>query len=144
VVIIYYQGKESIETNGRVLFHASDRTIGSDYLERFFANVPGAQILFLDVTREPEAILSRIDWPEHIGVLRYAWKREGTIPLEAQLLESVAAATSSVMRMADIESYVSDRYRTLKATYADALTYEPYLPESLGDLAIGAGTGGEP
>jgi hypothetical protein len=141
VVIIYCQGRESIDNSGRFLFHASDRPIASDYLERLFANVPGAQILFLDVTRDRQAELSRITWPEHIGVLRYVWQSEGTTPIDARLIASLADATATASRLVDIESFVSGRYRKLRDTYADALIYEPYLPESLGDLTIGAGLG---
>jgi hypothetical protein len=148
VVIIYYQGRESIDSSGRFLFHASDRSIASDYLERLFANVPGAQILFLDVTRDrpddmkrPEDI-NRIAWPAHIGVLRYAWQEQGASPVDARLIASLADATAKASRLVDVESYVSVRYRQLKETYADALKYEPYLPESLADLTIGAGSSG--
>jgi hypothetical protein len=142
VVIIYYQGRESIDSSGRFLFHTSDRPIGSDYMERLFANVPGAQILFLDVTREPHEPPGRIAWPAHIGVLRYVWQSEGATPIEARLIASLADATAIAARLVDIESFVSGRYRQLRETYFDALKYEPYLPESLGELTIGAGLAG--
>jgi hypothetical protein len=142
VVIVYYQGRESIDSKGRFLLHASDRPIASDYLERLFANVPGAQILFLDVTREKNVELSQIAWPERIAVLCYAWQSGGVTPADAQLISSLAHATAKASYLADIESHVSGRYRQLRETYADSLKYEPYLPESLGNLTIGTGPGG--
>jgi WD40 repeat protein len=143
VVAIYYQGRESIDSSGRFVFHASDRSIASDYIERLFANVAGAQILFLDVTRPSSEAVTQLAWPAHIGVLRYVWQGAASPPADARFLASLAAATARASRLTDVESLVSARYQQLKETYPDSLRYEPYLPDALADLTIGAGGEGK-
>jgi hypothetical protein len=153
VVIVYYQGPEFRNRQGRIALATSfadplRSSIQGDVLTSFVDAAPGAHILLLDVARlkpvEPTDISRRLEsltfWEDdaHLGVLRYAWLRGADTPSDARLLTALERALPQGSRFVEVESEVAKEFAQAHQKYPDALLYDKHLPSSLRNLIVGS------
>ena len=160
--MVYYQGNETVDSRGHFFQTGPSQenedlrwsAIRCDGLAGFFADNLGAQILLLDVQREPgkkgspseEGTGDRVvQWPEdpHVAVLRYAWRDQPVVKKEeARLLTDLTEIMPQASRLKEVTSLVGDRFTWLpdksrRVSKKDPkLSYDEHLPVDLADLAI--------
>ncbi|OAI46957.1 hypothetical protein AYO44_01910 [Planctomycetaceae bacterium SCGC AG-212-F19] len=156
MVFVYFRGGETIDGQGhffRTTESARDPElrwsgIPCDFLKRFFAENLGAQLVLLDVVREPGKASAGSDqvrlWPEdpYVAVVRYVWTGAAqTQTEEARLLADWAEVAGQaqnlggvVQRLRGKFTDVAGNWRSLK--FAERLTYFAQVPASLEELAL--------
>jgi hypothetical protein len=140
VVLVYYHGGESFSAGSHYLQTSDTLAIGQDFLEKFFAEVPGAPILFLDVTRSGGERQRLVRWPSdsRIGVLRSAWLGRGDDwKDDARLITALRETMPRASRFADVDSQVGLKLRQVAAEYPSLLLYDPHVPAGSRDLVLG-------
>ncbi|HJT77121.1 MAG TPA: hypothetical protein VJ739_07965, partial [Gemmataceae bacterium] len=161
VVLIYYQGGETIDDRGNVFRTTGgagqavpdDLGIPCDKLVDFLADTPGAHLLLLDVERQPlpggvraKDLRDKIaHWEDYypeaeaqFSVLRYVWreKADPPPPPQAHLLAAVGSILPHAARLSDLLRLLDDRVAAGKN--AALLIYTKYAPPDLEELLVGA------
>ena len=151
VVMVFFQGEEKLGADGSVFLLTSDSrydpvlkrsAIANNQLARFFARIPGAHLLCLDVSRpDPSAPARKYEiWPTepHIGVLRYAWRQDSDVPENGRLVAALGGGFSNRSTLQAVESEVANAFLQLSGAYPRMISYDKYVHDDLKDLAIGA------
>jgi hypothetical protein len=155
IVVFYFQGKEAIRPTGAgtsdhfLLVNDTDEDyrISCDQLATLFGESVGAQIILLDVAREPGQ-LGVLDpqadkirfWPlagdesDLIAVFRSAWLGPNQQPREVQLINMLQEAVAKFGVLGKIGKEIRTRYSEIR-NYP--VRYDPHLPAELADLKIG-------
>ena len=139
MVLVYYQGGESIDSRGNCFQTSltSTGTAGSqqsaitcDELVRFFAETPGAQLLLLNVAGRPDTRAAGRDWggDPNTGFLRYACHD----PTEAcsadpALLGLLQEAISKKGRLGEVVAYVENLLRQQSRKYSPRVVLDEDL-----------------
>jgi hypothetical protein len=154
VVMIYYQGGESVNEQGNFFQthagrgpgEARETGIPCDKLVEFLAAMPGAHLLLLDVERGRPAgggrdkiVRWQDDYPEaqtHVGVLRYAWRGKAAPPVEARLISTMGKAIPRAARLNQVIRLMGEMIAASRN--ADLVIYK-YVPQDLQELLVGGG-----
>jgi WD40 repeat protein len=156
MVFLYFRGGETIDARGH-FFRTSDSErdpelrwsgIPCEYLRRFFAENLGAQLVLLDVVREPAKAPGADQvalWPEdpYVAVVRYAWS--GAVQAqteEARLLGDWAEVAGQARKLGDVLRQLSGKFvrdpavgwRSIK--FAERLTYFAQVSPSLEEFPL--------
>jgi WD40 repeat protein len=133
VIMFFYQGRESADS--REGFRWSEESWNE--MHNLFAATPGAQVLFLDVTRD-EAPPPDEPWDEdrRIGVMHYAWLRPQAAPPDARLMTTLENTMPRSSRLGDLEVQVGDKLDQIGKRYPEFFRYEAHLPDDLKTLVI--------
>lgn len=157
VVMLYYQGGESVNDRGRFFLLTSasafdpnleTSAITGDDLANFFDMTPGAHLLLLDVARtkaeqaiataEPARLVS--EWPEEsrIGLLRQTWLASTSAPPDASLLVALGETLprARTARLKEVGDGLLARFDRLRTKYPDQLAYDQHLPANLLGLVV--------
>src|SRR5262249_34922835 len=110
VIVVYFQGREAVDKNGHFLLSSIDDPdfrvsgVAFDQLTRLFGEMPGGQVLLLDVAHQKSGEENKVNdlvtqWPDqpNVGVVRYSRRR----PVAPQLLDDLQAQLTHVKRLAD-------------------------------------------
>jgi hypothetical protein len=145
VLMLYFRGADSIGPGNYVL-RTSDRKVAitRDELLRQFQATLGAQIVFLDVAREPAAevvrLRQRLDhWPDdsRVSVFRYAWMDPKVVRQdEPWLIKALADALRQDGRLQEVAVVAKTQYEKLAREKA-RLSYYEYYPQELAELLLG-------
>jgi len=158
VIVFYYQGGEIVFDSGRFALTLGDvdparlagrhyrqsRLLGSDELQMFIDNSPGAHLMLLDVSRRvSENIARNSAWPENsqAAVLRYAWlKPTEKVPQDARLIVDMQDALAEQNSLRGVDQVLADRFTPdrISKSYPGALLFESFIPATLGDLTLTA------
>jgi WD40 repeat protein len=140
VVLVYYHGGENVSAGNPSLQTSDTLAIGQDFLEKFFAEVPGAPILFLDVMRSGGERQRLVRWPSdsRIGVLCSAWLGRGDDwKDDARLITALRETMPRAGRLAEVDAQVGLKLRQVGAEYPTLLLYDPHIPAGSRDLVLG-------
>jgi hypothetical protein len=134
VIMFYYQGRETVDTAGDL--HWSDLSWRD--MQNIFAEMPGAHLLLLDVTREKEGKDRAGRWSDdsRVGVLRYAWLGPQA-PNEARLITALEESMPRAVFMRDVQTFLGNKYDQISQNFASEIAYDGYLPADIKNLAIG-------
>jgi WD40 repeat protein len=133
VIMFFYQGRET--SDSRDSFHWSEESWNE--MRNVFAATPGAQVLFLDVTRDQGGAAENdsLSGSSRIGVLHYAWLGP-TAPPDARLMTALEDTMPRSPRLGDLESQVDEKLAQMGKTYSKFIQYREYLPDDLKSLVI--------
>jgi hypothetical protein len=71
-----------------------------------------------------------------VAVLRYAWLGEAGAPHDVRLVKALEEALHGAARLVDVTKLVR-QFAARSPEYDRALKYSEYVPEELGDMALG-------
>ena len=140
VIVIYYQGGETVKVDGGFFLTTSDTSlyanpakgsISGEELADFSAKTRGAHILLLDVQRDKQGETITARWPSesHAAMLRYAWRSRNNTSILAPLGE----ATTRTASLDKVDQYLRDE----AIKYADVLDFDRHVPQAMQGLILG-------
>jgi WD40 repeat protein len=145
VVVVYYQGSEAVRRRGH-FFEAvegadpdeSRVALSADDLASFFADTPGAHLLFLDVNRAAGSGTDKVaHWPAQypgtarsVAVFRYAWLGPADAPRDLRLVQALQKALRGAAQLAAVEERLHD-IATKSPEYNRLLKDSAYVAEEL-------------
>jgi WD40 repeat protein len=154
VVVFYFQGIETIDAQGN---HFGGRGLSArrggersgvtcDFLAEYFADMPGAQVLLLDVGRPASATWDgrdKIDhweaaYPDqslHMAVLRYVWLGKLDVQRDDRLITALEAVLPQATRLLDVTQQVR---KLAKASphYDKTLKYVAHIADGLQNISF--------
>jgi WD40 repeat protein len=156
VLMIYYQGHESISDDGHLfpkLLHKGrpvdpNNQLRCDHLARFFQDSPGAHILFMDVDRPPTPgngnhpkEWSLNDWHKagvkwHAALIRHVWLNAHEAARPATLMTALDKALAQATELIDVTRLIADEVAKSE-DYLEMAKRWDELPEDLQRLPIG-------
>lgn len=144
VVLIYYQGGESLTADGRFLWSSNERqpALTRADLARFSAWTPGAHIMLLDLARDPATMAAAREQPalqmgdSRFGVLCFARLATDQAPRDVRLITTLDEAMRQGSRLREVAGQLKTRLEPLSQKYPKLMAYEQHLPEFLGDMVI--------
>jgi WD40 repeat protein len=150
VVLVYYQGREAVRARGH-FFEAvevpdpdEDRVaLSADDLAAFFADTPGAHLLFLDVNRAAEAGPDKVArWPAQypgtarsVAVFRYAWLGPADAPRDVRLVQALEQALRGAAQLAGVKELLHE-VAARSPEYNRQLRDSAYVAEELGKMDL--------
>jgi WD40 repeat protein len=134
VIMFFYQGRESADS--REGFHWSEESWNE--MRNLFATTPGAQLLFLDVTRDQAPAGEDEPWSEYprIGVMHYAWLGPQAAPIDIRLMTTLENTMPNSAKLGELELKVSDKLEQIRERYPKYVRYQEHLPDDLKTLVI--------
>jgi hypothetical protein len=157
LVVFYYQGAETVNTEGSHYLAGNAVTgdgtdlaaFSCDELVDLFSKTPGAHVVLLDVGRGTslgEGARDKIaKWEESYGdirlnimVLRYAWLGQTDKPQPIRLVEGLREAMPRVTRLAELTDRVR-QFAELSPYFHKELAYDQWLPADMKEIAFGGG-----
>jgi WD40 repeat protein len=155
VLLIYYQGGEEVRKDGNFFqTHSVSGRPGMkqfgmpcDELVKYLADIPGAQVLLLDVKRDwlrdPGPPRDKIvhwgdDYPQvrgNVVVMRYAWEEEKAAVRGTRLLTIMEKTLPRAARLGDVVELIREGIEA--APRPGLLVFTYHLPDDLKTLIIG-------
>ncbi len=143
VIVIYYQGGETIKSDGGFFLTTSDTSLYADpakgsisreELADFSAKTRGAHILLLDVQRDKSGAgqsMITARWPgeSHAAMLRYAWR----VSKNTNIMSALGGSTAPTESLDEVDRYLGERSKQ----YADVLDYDRHVPKAIAGLILG-------
>ena len=151
VILVYYQGGETVEKDGRyyLLTSASqhDRdlsrsAISSFDLESLLRKAPGAHVVLLDLQQAgtPARVAGRSlsPWPSEsrVGMFRSSWLSPQSAPAETRLLSLFPGSLRESPRLGQVASDLASKYRKITAKYPETIAFGAHVPSPLADLML--------
>jgi hypothetical protein len=161
VAMIYYQGdvREADETfylatsATKALADPKQTEIGRDELNRWFGNIPGAQLILLDVDRS--ALAQHADlalqsvkarWPAEskIAFFRFSWAvpQRAAAPDQPVLLTALEEVGQKRSTLSQIDAGLATFSETQSKRYPAGITYDRRVPAVLGKFEFTPAGGG--
>jgi hypothetical protein len=153
VVLVYYQGAETLSARGHLLRTSSPEVdpglkhyrIPCDELEKKLADTLGAKILLLDVRRDAAAAKENdrvVNWPagSYVAVMRYAQLGKAAFLDSAGLISAWKEAIGKADKLKGVDQQLqllALKYNKLLQKRQGELLYDPFIPVGLEDLVIG-------
>jgi WD40 repeat protein len=157
LLMLYYRGTELV-TEDDHFFRLKGPALAAEEsryqlrcasLAERFAEIPGAQILLLDVHRQkPKGALADgpgrdmiekwsdfADIELHSAVMRYAWFGVSDVPGDARLIKALEEAMPKANKLVEVSRLLGD-YPALRQM--QALRYTPHIHSELGDMVFGS------
>ena len=133
VIMFFYQGREAAESGEG--FHWSEESWNE--MRNLFAGTPGAQVLFLDVTRDERALAGKESLSDpRVGVLHYAWLGASAPADAPRLMTTLEDGMPRSPQLGDLQRFVDSKMEKMEKNYAQFIRYEGLLPEDLKTLVI--------
>jgi hypothetical protein len=151
VVMLYYQGQETINQAGHFLWTSDSRretdlqwtAISCDALARVFADTPGAQVMLLDVVRQRPVVQAKdtiLQWcssqDSPVGAFRCAWEGSGAVPDDAHLLTAWKGALAHVGKLGDLDRVLTGTFAQVSRRYLQEM-FKDYVPPEAAGLRVG-------
>jgi hypothetical protein len=147
VVLVYYEGGETLNERGQFLW--TDPLVPrqraainrNDLL--VLNEVPGAHLLLLDVARAAAPVAARPPADDgwfrtaRAGVMRYAWLAGSPVPSDVRLIAALAKAMPRGSELQEVAADIHQQYNSVLRLFPQ-LTYDVYVPEPLQSLVISA------
>ena len=152
LVVVYYQGGEVIGTDGHFLLtsvsahnpNMQSSAVSCGFLSEIFEETLGAQILLLDLTRQPgkgdklNDVIAQ--WPDqpNVSIFRYS-RLSATAP---QLLADVAKEMGNAQLLGDVSQHLKEKYVWKSDEWswavpgADGTRANWRVPANLGELKV--------
>lgn len=138
VIIIYFRGREEVTDKAHYLLtekslkvgNPSETAIDCQTLRKQLANVSGAKLLLLDVSRDdrtardPGPAKRQADAAQKVGVLHYVWLSRTDTPEEQRLARVLEESLASAGLLKEIRDQVGKRTGKNKDLLFDSYTTE--------------------
>ncbi len=117
-------------------------------LVNFFAETPGAHLIFFDVDKyEAAAGMAAKDevtrWEDnfpqvksHVAMLHYAWIGRGKGPPDAQMLNGLTKALPKKTTLLDMEKELKTFIKTILKYYPESVSFITFQPTEMGNIVL--------